>query len=526
MNTSPLKIVLAQTNPIVGDLKKNAKKIIDIATQNENADLIIFPELALCGYPPDDLILHKNFTNNIKKYVQHIENETNNSIIFGSPWVDNDLIYNAAIHISDGKIQNIIHKTHLPNYGVFDEKRIFVKGNTNKPIIINDTKIGVAICEDLWFSDVASDLKDQGAELLISLNASPFEIGKQTQRENIIKQRVKETIIPHIYTNIVGGQDDLVFDGNSFIINENGQKIFEMRSFKEDVQTIEYPFQFSKEYKENSIHQNIYNALCLGLRDYVYKNGFEAILLGLSGGIDSALSAVIACDALGADNVHCVMMPSQYTSQESLHDAKQLADNLGCHYQSLPIDGVVQSFNQTLDNPDGLTAENIQSRVRGVLLMALSNQLGHMVLTTGNKSEMAVGYATIYGDMCGGFNALKDVYKTQVYDLSKWINRNYEIIPSNIITRPASAELRPDQTDQDSLPEYEILDGILEKLIERRMNISDITREGYDKNTVSHVYTLLKRNEYKRRQSALGTKITSMAFGRDRRMPITNKHNN
>jgi NAD+ synthase len=486
MNRSPLKVTLAQINPIVGDVDGNAQKIIDITNEYTNkCDLIVFPELALSGYQPEDLILHTSFIQKIKKTIQAIENKIYKSIdlIFGSLWAheDNGTIHNAAIHISGGKIQNIIHKTHLPNYGVFDEKRVFTSAQSNSIITVKDHAIGVGICEDFWFPDVAHTLKKQGADLLISLNGSPFEIGKEKIRQSICADRVKETGLPLLYVNQVGGQDDLVFDGGSFAMDKTGQISAQLYYFKNDIQPSEFPIKKKSESKEQvCTNQQIFDALSLGLRDYVHKNGFQSVILGLSGGIDSALSAIIAADALGADNVHCVMMPSPYTSQESLDDAEQLAKNLGCPYDIKSIEPAIAAYDDILHCPDGLTAENIQSRARGMLLMALSNRDGHMVLTTGNKSEMAVGYATIYGDMCGGFNALKDVYKTKVYDLSKWINRDKEIIPTNIITRAPSAELRPDQTDQDSLPDYDILDGILVRLIENRMGIDDIVKDGFD----------------------------------------------
>lgn len=528
-DTPPLRITLAQTNPTVGDLHGNAAMLIDIINAYaENCDLVVFPELALSGYQPEDLVQHPSFIKHVKTQIDKVAAAApqNIDVIFGAPWADHDysLVFNAAIHISGNKIKSVIRKQHLPNYGVFDEKRVFEKNNTKQIIEVNKYKIGLAICEDFWFPDVASDLENQGAKLLISLNGSPFETGKQKIRETLMQARVHETGLPLIYLNLVGGQDDLVYDGNSFILDKDGQKIIQLSSFKNEIKKVEYPFKLKSEVNVvPDYYQDIYDALCLGLKDYVFKNGFKGVILGLSGGIDSALSAVIACEALGSQNVHCVMMPSPYTSQESLVDAQSLAKNLGCPYKIIPIEPAMNAYDQILDNPTGITAENIQSRARGMVLMALSNQTGHMVLTTGNKSEMAVGYATIYGDMCGGFNCLKDVYKTEVYALSRWINREHEIIPDNIITRPPSAELRPDQTDQDSLPSYDILDDILRCLIEKRMGINEMIAEGFEADTVQLVRTLLDRNEYKRRQSAPGVKITAMAFGRDRRMPITNK---
>lgn len=523
MNDFPINIKLAQINPTVGDIDGNAEKILSVYRDHHaTCDLIIFPELCLSGYQPEDLVLHPKFNKNIKNKIQYIEKHINNdcAILIGSPDQANETspIYNAAFLIYDGKTQAVIHKHHLPNYGVFDEVRTFARGELPQPITYKGMQLGIAICEDFWLPDVAKHLKSQGADILISLNGSPFEGYKQNTRQTIAMARVSETGLPLIYVNQVGGQDDLVYDGASFVMDANGTITTQLPSFEECVAPLGTLHNIS-------IHnEQIYKTLCLGLKDYIHKNNFPGVVLGLSGGIDSALSAAIAVDALGADRVHCVMMPSPYTSQESLDDARLMADNLGCRYDIIPIEPAMQAYDTMLNTPTGITAENIQSRARGLTLMAISNRDGNMVLTTGNKSEMAVGYATIYGDMCGGFNCLKDVYKTQVYDLARWRNDQSPIIPENIITRAPSAELRPDQTDQDSLPPYEVLDAILADLIEHRMGIDEIVAKGFDQDTVERVYTLLTRNEYKRRQSAPGVKITSCTFGRDRRMPITNRY--
>jgi NAD+ synthase len=484
--------------------------------------------LCLSGYQPEDLVLHPHFNDHIKLAIQDIEKQVSGpcGVIIGAP-VDG---YNCAILIHDGKTQSVLQKYDLPNYGVFDEKRVFKSGDLPDIVEFQGHKLGIGICEDFWFPTVANHLKFRGAGILISINGSPFDMTKDETRKLIARKRVEEASLPFIYVNQVGGQDDLVYDGGSFTMNANGDLVHQCPFFEEGIKTI-YHSELISESKTNDTlkqvqddaNQKIYSALKLGLHDYINKNDFPGVVIGLSGGMDSALSAVIAVDALGADRVHGVMMPSPYTSQESLDDAEELAKNLGVQYDIMPIEPAMDAYDKILSNPDGVTAENIQSRARGMILMALSNRDGKMVLTTGNKSEMAVGYATLYGDMCGGFNCLKDVYKTQVYELSRWRNDQSYVIPDNIITRAPSAELRPDQVDQDSLPPYDILDAVLERLIEQRQSISEVVADGFDEEVVKRVYQMLTRNEYKRRQSAPGTKITPLAFGRDRRMPIVNK---
>lgn len=525
-----LHFTLAQINPVVGDIDGNRDKILRVHQENRHSDLIIFTELVLSGYQPEDLVLYDGFMNALKKAVFAIAKQTKDgaALLISTPWTDDDgKRYNAAVLMADGIVQHIVPKYHLPNYGVFDEMRVFERGKMPSPVPFKGYHLGIMTCEDAWYDDVADHLKSQGADILISLNGSPYEINKHATRVGVISDRVHATNLPVIYTNQVGGQDEVVYDGGSFAMDADGQIILHMPHFQESVADILFPFDLPPIPAHASDNlADIYAALKLGLRDYVEKNGFKGILLGLSGGIDSAISAVIAVDALGADRVRCVMLPSPYTAQISLDDATALAKNLGCAYDIMPIEPAMRGFENIIGDIGGITAENIQSRARGVILMALSNATGDMVLSTGNKSEMAVGYATLYGDMCGGFNVLKDIYKTQVYALSRWRNDQSPVIPERIITRAPSAELRPDQTDQDSLPPYDILDAILTGFIEKKQSITQLTAEGFDRETVQRVRQLLDRAEYKRRQSAPGVKVTSTAFGRERRMPITNRYEN
>lgn len=527
----PLRITIAQLNPTVGDIAGNTEKILSVWDTHKNtSDLIVFSELVLSGYQPEDLVLHDHFMADLRNAAHHITKQTKNgaaTLAVSTPWInDNGERQNTVLIMRAGQIIQTVAKHHLPNYGVFDEIRVFKPGPLPEPVEVKGHKIGIATCEDLWFPDTAAHLKSNGAEILISLNGSPFETAKDEKRKSIVTARVQETALPSIYINQVGGQDEIVFDGGSFAMDAHGNIVMHMPFFTEHTKTIEFPFNNSTPVIKQNITmcrlEKIYGALCLGIKDYVDKNNFAGVLIGLSGGIDSALTAALAVDALGKDRVHCVMMPSIHTSDESLNDAASLVQNLGCRYDILSIDDIVKTYSDTLDNPQGVTAENIQSRARGIMLMAMSNRDGYMVLTTGNKSEMAVGYATLYGDMCGGFNALKDIYKTTVYELSNWRNGVAPIIPGNIITRAPSAELRPDQRDDDSLPPYDILDQILQGMIEERLSISDLVEHGFDRETVIRVRLLLDRSEYKRRQAPPGVKISNHAFGRERRMPITN----
>ncbi len=536
-----MRIMMAQINPTVGDVEGNADKILAVYNDHKDkTDLIIFSELILSGYQPEDLVLHDSFINLCIETAYDLADKTSGgpAMVISAPWMnDQKERQNCALFCHDGDIKSILPKHELPNYGVFDEVRVFDQGALQSSVDYMGYKLGIATCEDFWFPTVAKNLKDNGADILISVNGSPFEIGKDAKRQGIIKARAHETALPVIYVNQVGGQDEIVYDGGSFAMDAGGELIAQCDFFTPDTITLnclpreggDLGFQNSGSPIKSRTSDNnylVYECLKLGLHDYVVKNGFPGVLLGLSGGIDSALSAVIAVDALGADKVHCVMMPSPYTSQESLDDAKALAENLGCRYDIMDIQPAMDAYHKMIPDMNGVALENIQSRARGMALMAMSNTHGHMVLSTGNKSEMAVGYATLYGDMCGGYNVLKDVYKTEVFELSRWRNDQGFVMPENIITRPPSAELRPDQKDEDSLPDYDILDAILESLIEKRKSTSQIISEGFDAKTVHMIRIWLDRAEYKRRQAPPGVKITKNSFGRERRMPITNKYQN
>lgn len=516
-----LDIEIAQINPTVGDLDGNFKKITAIAAKSE-AELIVFSELVTCGYPPEDLILKPSFIDAIHTHIDTLVKASKGwkaALLLSTPWRHEGKIYSACHLIHGGTIIDTIFKHHLPNYDVFDEMRIFEGGPFAEPMEFKGKKLGVMICEDMWHADVAAHLKSRGAEIFIIPNGSPYEMDKHDVRLNFARHRVSENSIPLLYVNQIGGQDDLVFEGGSFVLNASGKLTHQYPFFEECVARISDEPHIIPHVDEMT---DIYNALRLGIADYVRKNGFKGVLLGLSGGVDSALTAVLAVDGLGSENVHCVMMPSQFTAEESIRDATRLAHNLGVKLDTISIEEPLKAFESSISNLQDLAHENIQSRIRGNILMALSNSTGKMLLTTGNKSEMAVGYATIYGDMNGGFNALKDVYKTQVYELCHWRNDLEHVIPDNILTRAPSAELRENQTDQDSLPDYEILDGILKGLIEGEKSIDDLSGR-YDRETILRVWQMLDRNEYKRNQSAPGTKITAKAFSRkDRRYPITN----
>lgn len=519
--TLPLNIAIAQLDPTVGNLAHNKEKILRRwAETPEDVDLIVFSELVVSGYPPEDLILKPVFLDQVHLTIDAILEESKGfkqAAIIGTPWRVDDEIYNTALMIENGKIIAEINKHNLPNYGVFDEQRIFTSGDLPYPVEFKGVDLGIMVCEDMWSPDVAAHLKEEHADILIVPNASPFQSDKKGIRLEHAKNRVRETGLPLIYANQVGGQDELVFDGHSFALDETAAVMFEAPPFEEGVYEVD-----GESAEPIDETETIYKALVLGLRDYITKNGFPGVLIGMSGGIDSALSAAIAADALGPKNVHCVMMPSQFTSQESLDDAQECAEALGVNYELIPIDQPMSSFNTIMPGLEGIAHENIQPRIRGLILMGLSNKSGYMVLSTGNKSEMAVGYATLYGDMCGGFNALKDLYKMQVYELSRWRNTQSQVIPENIITKAPTAELKDNQTDQDTLPEYAELDDILMSLIEHEMSIEEIVAKGHKIETVQHVWKMLDASEYKRRQAPPGIKITSRAFGRDRRYPITN----
>tara|TARA_R110001592_G_scaffold16881_14_gene71723 strand:+ start:12113 stop:13777 length:1665 start_codon:yes stop_codon:yes gene_type:complete len=544
--SNDLRLALAQLNPVVGDLDGNAQKILETwQAYDAKADLVIFPELFLCGYPPEDLVLNAGFISNLDRKIKDICERSKafqSAAIVPSVWKENNTIYNAALLIKKGEIEDILYKHKLPNDYVFDEPRTFASGPLPSPMMFRGHKLGIMICEDVWHVDVPRHLKNCGAEVLIAINGSPFHVYQDDERRSVALECVLETGLDLIYLNMVGGQDELVFDGRSFIMQKDRTITQTAPGFEEHV--IELTISGKNNDKTFDITSDtppvepknqpslMYNALKIGVRDYVRKNGFHDVLIGLSGGIDSALTAAIAVDALGADHVRCVMMPSEFTSQESLDDAQDCAKKLGVQYEIIPINDAVSSFENTLPDLSGLAHENTQSRIRGTILMALSNMSGAMVLTTGNKSEVAVGYCTLYGDMNGGFNALKDVYKTDVYKLSEWRNEQGEVIPKRIIIKAPSAELREDQKDQDSLPPYDLLDDILRLLIEYD-NVNwdsapKILQEMRARclehpETVEKVARLLKNSEYKRFQGAPGTRISFRAFGRDRRYPMTNQ---
>lgn len=525
---SQIAISLAQLNVTVGDIDNNLAKMLDAAKQAEDngADLIVFSELVITAYPPEDLLFYQDFIEKSANAVaQYTEQTPNITSVISAPMNENGKLYNAALVTQNGKIIAKYFKQKLPNYGVFDEFRYFAPGNQLCTFSLKDKTFGITVCEDLWDGDVAKQYQAAGVDQLLSLNASPFEMNKREKRLATLRQRIKETALPIIYVNQVGGQDELVFDGSSMVLDSKGNIQTELSAFKEEVALIN-----SGCASELSEHENMLEALVLATRDYVTKNKFKKALIGLSGGIDSALTLVVAVKALGAENVSAIMMPSRYTSDMSLNDAKALADTLKVDYQVIAMDDCFQTFMDTLAPQfEGLetdvTEQNIQARCRGVLLMALSNKLRKIVLTTGNRSEMAVGYATLYGDMAGGFAVLKDIYKTSVFTLCRHINQiEPGLIPQNIIDRPPSAELAEDQLDEDSLPPYDILDQILIHYLDEEKTASDIVKLGFDKNIVKKVIHLVDINEYKRRQSPPGVRINHKAFGRDRRYPITSSH--
>ena len=545
--TSKLSIFVAQLNPIVGDISGNAERAEGALKQAAaaRADLVVLSELYIIGYPPEDLVLKPSAVEACVKAIEALAKHTASgpAMIVGTPWFEDGKLFNSAVLLKDGQIAGRYDKRELPNYGVFDEKRLFAAGGDELPVFdVAGTKVGIAICEDLWFERVPRGLKAAGAEVMIAPNASPWRRTIQAERGTAF-DAWGDLGLPYLFVNQVGGQDELVFDGASFATNGlYAERCGLIGSFQEGTALVEFENgQFvglGQSCAEDSDTWDAeYRAAVLGLGDYVNKNRFPGVVLGMSGGIDSALTAAIAVDALGPDRVWCVMMPSRYTSDESLEDAKRCAELLGVRYDSISIAPGVASLDEMLADsfaetqPD-ITEENIQSRLRGLTLMALSNKFGHMVVTTGNKSEMAVGYATLYGDMCGGYNALKDFYKTEVFDLARWRNENHpggllgpsgEVIPERIITKPPSAELREDQKDEDSLPAYDILDDILRGLVDKEEDVDEIIARGHDPQTVRRIEHLLYIAEYKRRQAPPGVKVGGKNFGRDRRYPITNR---
>jgi NAD+ synthase len=544
-------------NPIVGDPVGNAALVRQARRKAAEigADLVVASELVLAGYPPEDLVLKPSFVAAVRNQINTLAGETADggpALIVGAPWQDDDAKggekpYNAALFLDEGKIAAVCAKRELPNYGVFDEVRVFQPGTAATSIPFRGAVLGLCVCEDIWEPDVCVDLKTAGANLLVVINGSPFDHEKIDTRRAVARDRVAETGLPLIYVNQVGGQDELVFDGGSFVLNGDGTLAAAAPAFIEHLQVLNfepaargaYMCQTGTVAATPDGYAGIYDAMVLGLRDYVRKNGFPGVVLGLSGGIDSALTAAVAVDALGPERVHCVLLPSPYTSAESIEDATDAAARMGTRLDTMSIEPAMaaldtmheQAFNET---PAGVTAENIQARARGLALMSISNKTGAMLLTTGNKSEMSVGYATIYGDMNGGYSVLKDIYKTDVFGLSRWRNANVpslaldpavaptEPIPQRVIDKPPSAELRPDQKDEDSLPPYDELDRMLRGLIEEDLGVEDLVARGHDREESARIWRLLELAEYKRRQAPPGVKITERAFGRDRRYPITN----
>lgn len=533
-----LRVVMAQLNIRVGDVHGNVEKIIkaaQTARDDLGAQVIVFPELTLCGYPPEDLLLRSSMQSRIEKALARVREAAHGIVIvIGFPWVEDGARYNSCAVISEGEEVARYYKQRLPNYRVFDEKRYFESGSG--PCVVNlfGIQVGITICEDIWFSEPLKQASDAGAQIMLTLNASPFHRGKQAEREALLAQRADECSIPMVYVNQVGGQDELVFDGNSFVVDGNGKVTQRAPAFEEGLYVTDFDCTGSGALvpvpgpvtELLSLEASVYQALVSGVKDYVQRNGFKGVVLGLSGGIDSALVLAVAADALGAENVEAVMMPYHYTAQMSQDDAREEADILGVKYSVLPIASMVEAFLSTLAPMfEGLgrdtTEENLQARCRGTMLMAISNKKRYLVLTTGNKSEMAVGYATLYGDMAGGFDVLKDVPKTLVFRLCEYRNTLGYVIPQRVIDRPPSAELAPDQKDEDSLPPYPVLDEILRLYVEQDLSADAIIEEGFDAEVVRKVIRLVDLNEYKRRQAAVGPRITERGFGRDRRYPIT-----
>ena len=560
-----LRIAACQLNLSVGDLLGNKEKILSAYAnaQEKGSDIAVFTELAVCGYPPEDLLLKRGFVHDTQEMLKEIASHTSDCVavlgfVNGQAAAADPVkrTSNAAAVCFNGKVVGTYSKRALPDYGVFDEERYFSPGNESLQIYeVRGVNIGITICEDIWRpKGISTDLAAIGAQVILNLNASPFEKEKLQTREMVLKERVEETQIPIVYVNQVGAQDELVFDGGSFVMNSQKEVIARASQFEEEVLIFDIEvqdqgtaknenlIQISSDLKKKAAvntspppvlmeEEQVWNALCLGTRDYVKKNGFTDVCLGLSGGIDSAIVAAIACDAIGPEHVHAIMMPSRFSSTHSVSDAQALIDNLNCHQMNIPIEPAHEAFlNMTedyfADLPEGIAEENIQSRIRGTLLMALSNKFGWLVLTTGNKSELAVGYSTLYGDTAGAFSVIKDLWKTEVFSLANWRNETAgnEVIPNSIITKPPSAELRPDQRDDQTLPDYEILDELLKELVENDVVKHELLKMGHDPEVVHQISRLVDLAEYKRRQSPLGPKVSKKSFGRDRRLPITNAY--
>lgn len=539
-----LTIAVAQLNPLVGDIPGNTDKVIEYlmrARDELNADIVVFPELVMIGYPPEDLLLRPSLQPRIERALERVIAASRDIVaVVGYPWMEGGALFNAAGVICNGNLIARYHKNSLPNYRVFDEKRYFTAGTEPCVVELCGVKTAISICEDIWSPMVMANSVEKGARLMINLNASPFHKDKLDRRKAVLGQRVAESRIPLVYVNQVGAQDELIFDGGSMALDSHGELVFQAPQFAEELYALTLDVEGAGSQDEVEVNLPVqeivpsldalgamYQALVVGVRDYVNKNGFQGVVLGLSGGIDSALTLAIAVDALGADRVEAVMMPFRYTSQLSQDDASDQARRLGVSYKSIGIEPIYNAFMGALadefaDCPLDITEENLQARARGVLLMAISNKKGYLVLTTGNKSEMAVGYSTLYGDMAGGFDVLKDVRKTTVFELSKYRNTLSTVIPESVITRPPSAELAPDQKDEDSLPPYEILDLILERYVEQDESAEDIIAAGFDPDEVYRIVRMVDLSEYKRRQAPLGSRVTERGFGRDRRYPITN----
>ena len=554
MSTLDVSFAIAQCNPVVGDIVGNTELVLRQAreAQEKGANLIIFPEMVLTGYPPEDIVFKSVFQDAAMQAVEHVREASRDmdaALLVGGIWREGRELFNTAFLIEQGKVVHQQYKRDLPNHGVFDEKRIFSKGSKPHVVSWRGLNLALFICNDIWNDRLVHFAARENVDFILAMNASPYEMGKAKKRRNVCELAVRECKAPLIYTNLIGGQDELVFDGRSFALNAKGDDVARLSGFQEELGITRWRNYGDTWECEQAPKVNlrgdlptIYQACVVGLRDYVEKNGFPGVVIGLSGGIDSGLTAAIAVDALGADRVHGILMPSPYTSNESVEDAEALAKNLGIALDTISIESGMRAFNEML-NPllegiePGTTFENVQARLRGNILMAYSNAHGHMVMTTGNKSELSVGYSTLYGDMCGGYSVLKDIYKVTVYRLSEWRNQHPaneekrlptmygpdgEVIPPRMISKAPSAELKPDQIDQDTLPPYEELDGILMQLIEKRASIEDAVTQGYEKETVKLIARMIYFAEYKRRQSPPGVKISGMSFGRDRRYPITN----
>lgn len=544
----PLKILLAQANPVVGALQANAANACEYhkRAKERGAQLIALPEMFLAGYPIQDLVWKRAFVADCAELIDDIARRCADgpAVGIGAPYLEGDEVYNAYFVLHEGRVEGIVKKHHLPNYSVFDEARQFACGSHGQPVKIGGARVGIVICEDAWHSDVCRSLKDGGADILLVANGSPYRRNKISQRHSIMLNRVRETKLPLAYLNMVGGQDDLIFDGGSFAVAPDGTISIQMPLFEEGSEIVElcrnshgYSVSEGKISDLPDEREQDYRAMVEALRDYMRKSGFAKVVLGLSGGVDSALVAAIASDAIGPDNVRCVLLPSEYTAKSSLDDAESVASNLGCETVRMPISGLMSEVDQSLQPvfnglPSDTTEENIQPRLRGLLLMALSNKFGELLLTTGNKSEAAVGYATIYGDMAGGYNPIKDLYKTLVFETCRWRNRCHRAwmkgpkgvaIPQNVIDKPPTAELRSNQKDTDSLPPYDILDQILELLIDKDLSIAQVVESGFERGVVKRVENMIYASEYKRFQSAPGTRLTERALWLDRRYPIVNQ---